>query len=113
MVETAIADIVRSTVATDNPLRALNEIVVESLKLLAYLAASLCTSGNHRFEDFSETLCLICVVLLLNPFLSCSLVFCRCAFRSDYLLEEECYTLLHLLVTHYHTETKFTEILEE
>ena len=35
MVETAVTDVVRSTVTTDNPLAALYEIVVEGLKLLA------------------------------------------------------------------------------
>ena len=39
MVETAVTDIVRSTVTTDDPLTALNQVVIQSLELLANWAA--------------------------------------------------------------------------
>ena len=50
MVETAVTDIVGSTVTTDNPLAALDEIVVEGLQLGTYRASMLCASFNQRFQ---------------------------------------------------------------
>ena len=72
MIETAVANIVRSTVATDNPLAALYKIVVESLQLLTYRATLLSTSGNQRLQLCSCFLRAISIVLGSNPLVSCS-----------------------------------------
>ena len=56
MVETTVTNIVRSTVTTDDPLAALNEIVVEFLKFLANGASCLNTFFDERTELSSSCL---------------------------------------------------------
>ena len=56
MVETAVADVIRSTVTTDNPLAALYEIVVESLQFLAYRTTLGGTFSNQRLQFGSSNL---------------------------------------------------------
>ena len=113
MVETAVTDVVRSTVTTDNPLAALYEIVVEGLKLLAYRASLGCALGNQRLQLSSCCLGCISVVLGCNPLAGCLLVFLRSLVALNHLVEQLYNALLHLLVTEHHTETELAEVLEQ
>ena len=113
MVETAVTDIVRSAVATDNPLAALYEIVVEGLELLADVATGVRTGLNHRLQNCCQALCLVSIVLLLYPLLGSSLELGWRALVLNGLGEEHGNTLLHLLVAENHTETELAEVLEQ
>ena len=110
MVETSVADVVRSTVTTDDPLAALNEVILVSENLLASVTTtSLTSSYNLR----SESLGLSSILLILDPLLHQCLEFSRAASARLSLGHETSETLLHLLVGNSHTETEFAEVLEE
>ena len=74
VVETAVTDVIGSTVTTDDPLAALHEIVVEGLQLSAGGTAGSSASGNGFAELRSNLLGLISIFAVGNPFLSQSLV---------------------------------------
>ena len=113
MVETAVTDVVRSTVTTDNPLAALYEIVVEGLKLLAYRTTLGSILGNQRLQLSGCSLRGICIVLAGNPLAGSFLVFLRNLVALEHLTEQLLNALLHLLVTEHHTETELAEVLEQ
>src|SRR5574344_425588 len=113
MVETTVTDIVRSTVATDNPLTSLNEIVVECLQFSTCSTSFGSTCLNHRFQLFCSNLRCVCVIFACKPFLSSSFEFSRSIFFCYSLVEKERYTFFHLLVTKCHTHTEFAEVLEQ
>ena len=68
VVQTAVTDVVRGTVATDNPLRTLNEIVVERFQFGASFATFGCTSLDEGFEFCTRHLRCVGVVFGVEPF---------------------------------------------
>ena len=113
MVETAVTDIVRSAVATDDPLAALYEIVVERLELCANGAALLSTCGDERLELGSSLLRTLRIVHVGHPLVSSGYELCRNMLVGLCLFEEVADALLHLLVAKNHTETELAEVLEQ
>ena len=107
------------TVATDDPLRALHEIVVERLELLADGAALGSALGDALAELRSNLLGLVGILAVGNPLLSESLVLVA-GVAVDHLLQQLGHALLQtigthhrLLVTEGHTETELAEVLEQ
>ena len=113
MVETAVTDVVRSTITTDDPLATLREIVAQICQLLASFAALLSTGLDHWFEFLSCCTAGVSIVLTCNPFLSCGLEFCWSFFVCNCFLEDSLDAVAHLLVGQNHTHTKLTEVFEE
>ena len=113
MIKTTVADIVRSTVTTDDPLATLCEEVAQLSELLASFATLLSTSLNHGFELLSGCAACYCIVLSIDPFLSSCLVFCRSFFGSDNVLQQLLNACTHLLVSKDHTHTKLAEVFEQ
>ena len=113
VVETAVTDIVRSTVTTDDPLTALYEVVIQSLELLANGATSGSALGDALAELRSNLLRLLGIVLISNPLSSELFVLSAGLIAIDHLLQQLSYALLHLLVTKSHTQTELAEVLEQ
>ena len=86
MVETAVTDVVRGTVTTDDPLTALNEVVVERLELLANGAALGSALGDALAELRSNLLGLVGILLVGNPLLGKCLVLWAMAFMPIFVL---------------------------
>ncbi len=110
MVETAEADIVGSTVAADNPLAALNEIMFELEHLLAGGTSASLHQRNDGVGDFARTLG---VVLLVEPLCGESLDFVGAVStvkKRAHLNIEAC---TELVVGEGHTHAELTEVLEE
>ncbi len=112
MVETAVTDIVRGTVTTDDPLRTLYEVVIQGLEFLANGAALGSALGDASTQLRSNLLRLVGILAVVNPLLSESLVLVA-GIAVDHLLEQLSHALLHLLVTKGHTETELAEVLEQ
>ena len=113
VVETAVADVVGCAVATDDPLRALHQIVVEGLQFLAGLAALGSASGNLCTQLRCNLLRLVSVVAVGNPLLGQRLVFGRDVAGLDGFAEQFGDALLHLLHAEGHTQAELAEVLEE
>ena len=113
MVETAVTNIVRGTVATDNPLAALNEVVVEGLELFADWATGFSPFFNEWFQCCSCNLGRVGIIFAVYPvlcgFLECS----RNCIVGYQLCQQNNDALFHLLIAHGHTETELTEVLEQ
>ena len=114
MVETAVTDVVRGTVATDDPLAALDEVLGQALQLLAYGAIGLLDAAiDHDLKLRSQLLRLIGIEHVVDPCLHQLFGFSRSVFVLDSLLEELNYALTHLLVGQLHAEAELAEVLEE
>ena len=113
VVQTTVADVVRSTVATDNPLAAFYQIVCQFGQFGASRATGSLACLDHRDEFSGSGLAGICVVLAFEPFLSGSLEVGRSLIGCNGTLEEFFDTCTHLLVGQCHTETEFAEVLEQ
>ena len=110
MVKTAVTDIVRSTVATDNPLAAFNDMVFVVEDLFASIATACLASSYDRFvEAVSDS----SIVLVVKPLLEHRLHLLGAASAAECLGEESRQTLADLAVSDLHTETVLAEVLEE
>ena len=88
VVQTTVADIVRSTVATDNPLAALHQIVAQLLQLLADVTAGLHAFGNEGLQRLSCGLAALSVLLVVDPLLCSGLVAFGSLFTGDHFLQQ-------------------------
>ena len=112
VVETSVTDIVRSTVTTDNPLAALDEVILELGNGLAEFTFIL-GSFYHRNNLGSSSLALVGIILTVEPLLEGLFVFSRSAFSSNSSLHGFYQTAAELLVGKFHTQTEFAEVLEQ
>ena len=112
VVETAVADVVRSTVTTDDPLAAFNQVLRQTGDGLAAIAFVL-GSFYHRNDLFSQFLSLVCIVHVFNPSLEYFLVFSRSTFRCNSFFHSLHDTCAHLFVGELHTQTEFAEVLKQ
>ena len=113
MIKTTVADVVRSTIATDNPLTALNEVMVESLQLLSALATCGSVTLDKRLQHRGRSLRAFSVILVINPLLCSLLEVIGRMLVLHLLLEQESDALLHLLVGKRHTKTELAEVLKQ
>ena len=112
VVETAVTDVVRSTVATDNPLRTFNEEGLQTVDGSASRAFVL-GSFNHRDDLVGQFFRLLGVVLVVNPCLECFLVVGRSSVVGDSIFHSLLDAGTHLFVGQFHTETELAEVLEQ
>ena len=110
MVKSAVSDIVRCTVTTDDPLAACRDECLVLYKALAYVASATLAKRNELVCNLA---CNLSVVLVLKPLSeeSLHLVCAACALKT--LLHElgNCHACS--VRTELHTETELTEVLEE
>ena len=111
VVKTAVTDVIRCTVTTDDPLATLREEVAEFIELCATWATVFLTCLDEWEELVGCCATCCCIVLACFPFLCCCLELFRCAVAS--LSQEGGDASAHLLVGEQHTHTKFAEVLEE
>ena len=97
-------------VATDNPLRAFNDMVFVFEYLLAFLTAASLASLNDRLI---QTVCNLGVVLVGNPLLEHTFQFLRAALALQTLLHKQFDAFFHLAVRNLHTERELREVLEQ
>ena len=112
MVETTVTDVVRGTVATDNPLAAFYQVLRQTGDSLAAVALVF-GSFYHRNNLFSQFLALVCIVHVFNPSLEYFFVFSRSSFCCDGIFHSLHDTSAHLFVGKLHTQTEFAEVLEQ
>ena len=87
--------------------------MVESLQLLANITASSSTLLDEWLQLGGSSLRSFSIILAGNPLLGCSLEVVGNLLVCDNLIEKTFNTLLHLLVSHHHTETELAEVLEQ
>ena len=113
VVQTAVTDVVRGTVATDNPLRTLNEIVVECFQFGASFATFGSTSLDEGFEFCTRFLRCVGVVFSVEPFVGSLLKLGRHLIVGHEVGKQHRNALAHLLVAQCHTHTKLAEVFEQ
>ncbi len=110
MVESAVTDIIGSTVTTDDPLAAFNDMVFLSEDSLAGVATAFLHSSHHRLI---ETVGNLCRVLVLEPLFEHCFEFVGAVSALKAFLHESSKTLTQFAVCDLHTETVLAEVLEE
>ena len=71
------------------------------------------TGFNDRNDLFSQFLRLVCIVHVFNPFAEQGFGICRSAVGCNGFLHYFHDAGTHLLVSEFHTQTEFAEVLEQ
>ena len=103
VVNTAVTDIVRSTVTTDDPLAAFHQILSQALQLFADRATCCDTLFDDCFDLRSQFFGLICIVHVFDPCFQYFLSFCRSIVGCQDFVEQLHDTCTHLFVSEFHT----------
>ncbi len=110
MVETAEADVICGTVAGDDPLRTVGDVLLDGEDALAYVTSA---SLAERYDLLGYFLGGGNVVAVVEPLLGESLDVRAALVTLESGLHVGGYAHLELLVCDAHAETKLCEVLEE
>ena len=99
MIKASVANVIRCTISTYNPLWTLNEVVIQCLQLLADWATLLCTSSDNRLQLCCSFLRTLRIIFVGYPLVSGSYKLSRNTLLGLTLFEQVNDTLFHLLVT--------------